>query len=209
MDPRRAAHGQRRLAATLGVRVLAERRAAARRPRTCAATQRPQTAHLPVPSLPRRAARPAARSLGQRAWRAACRAAPDGASLPSARCRASTADLRFSPPTASLALRLQRAAHHLASEFSVRVRGELTEAQRRGILGGVLDRGTALDVEAARPPAARAPIAGTRSSRAAAAARTCASSSSARRALVSRVLRTRFGPLDARARVSRAGSFAS
>ena len=46
-----------------------------------------------------------------------------------------------------LALKLQRAAHHLPCEFSVRVRGELSDAQRQGVLGGVLDRGAALAVE--------------------------------------------------------------
>jgi len=42
--------------------------------------------------------------------------------------------------------RLQRAVHDLASEFSVRVRGELSELQRDGVLEGLLDRGTPLRV---------------------------------------------------------------
>ncbi|HEX9140250.1 MAG TPA: S4 domain-containing protein [Steroidobacteraceae bacterium] len=45
-----------------------------------------------------------------------------------------------------MAARLQRAVHDLASEFSVRVRGELSEAQRAGALQGLLDRGTPLRV---------------------------------------------------------------
>ena len=46
-----------------------------------------------------------------------------------------------------LAARLQRAVHSLTSEFGVRVRGELSEAQRQGILGGALDSGAQLAVE--------------------------------------------------------------
>ncbi len=46
-----------------------------------------------------------------------------------------------------LAVRLQRAAHKLNSEFSVRVRGELTEVQLTGVLEGTLDRGVRLEVE--------------------------------------------------------------
>lgn len=46
-----------------------------------------------------------------------------------------------------LAARLQRAAHGLSSEFSVRVRGELTEQQLEAIREGMLDRGVRLQVE--------------------------------------------------------------
>ena len=46
-----------------------------------------------------------------------------------------------------LAARLQRAVHSLRSEFGVRVRGELSETQRQGILGGALDSGAQLAVE--------------------------------------------------------------
>jgi 23S rRNA pseudouridine2605 synthase len=45
-----------------------------------------------------------------------------------------------------LAARLQRAVRSLASEFSVRVRGELIEQQIEGVLGGVLDSGEKLAV---------------------------------------------------------------
>ena len=46
-----------------------------------------------------------------------------------------------------LAARLQRGVHALASEFGVRVRGELRAAQLQGVLGGVLDSGAQLAVE--------------------------------------------------------------
>jgi 23S rRNA pseudouridine2605 synthase len=45
-----------------------------------------------------------------------------------------------------LAARLQRGVHALSSEFSVRVRGELSDAQIRGVLGGELDSGARLTV---------------------------------------------------------------
>jgi 23S rRNA pseudouridine2605 synthase len=46
-----------------------------------------------------------------------------------------------------LAARLQRRVHQLSSEFSVRVRGELTEQAVRGVLEGILDSGERLHVE--------------------------------------------------------------
>jgi len=46
-----------------------------------------------------------------------------------------------------LAARLQRGVHALASEFSVRVRGELSDTQLQGILGGQLDSGAPLAIE--------------------------------------------------------------
>ena len=46
-----------------------------------------------------------------------------------------------------LAAQLQRRVHALTSEFGVRVRGELSEPQLRGILGGELDSGAHLMVE--------------------------------------------------------------
>jgi 23S rRNA pseudouridine2605 synthase len=51
----------------------------------------------------------------------------------------------------ALGAKLQRAAHHLSSEFSVRVRGELTQEQKQGILEGVLDRGDRLSVDSCEP----------------------------------------------------------
>jgi len=46
-----------------------------------------------------------------------------------------------------LAARLQRAVRAQVAEFSLRVRGELSEAQQTGILAGQLDRGIALQIQ--------------------------------------------------------------
>jgi 23S rRNA pseudouridine2605 synthase len=46
----------------------------------------------------------------------------------------------------ALAMRLQRAVHALAMEFSVRIRGELSVQQQQAIREGLLDRGSALRV---------------------------------------------------------------
>jgi 23S rRNA pseudouridine2605 synthase len=46
-----------------------------------------------------------------------------------------------------LVVRLQRSVHSLSSVFSIRVRGELSEAQLAGVLGGELDSGVRLAVE--------------------------------------------------------------
>jgi 23S rRNA pseudouridine2605 synthase len=106
----------------------------------------------------------------------------------------------------SMALRLQRAAHYLPCEFSVRVRGELTEVQRRGVLSGVLDRGAALEVELCEPSGG---VAANRWYK------VCARGGSGKdvrqlferqAALVSRVLRVRFGPLALERRIAR-GAF--
>ncbi len=51
----------------------------------------------------------------------------------------------------ALAEKLQRAVRSLVAEFSVRVRGELAEAQLSGVLEGVLDRGARLEVLACSP----------------------------------------------------------
>jgi 23S rRNA pseudouridine2605 synthase len=94
-----------------------------------------------------------------------------------------------------LAMKLQRAARHFASEFSVRVRGELTEVQRRSILSGVLDRGTGLTVERCEPAG------GEGANRWYSLIARGGSGKDVRQlferqaALVSRVLRTRLGPL--------------
>lgn len=95
----------------------------------------------------------------------------------------------------ALALRLQRAVHALSSEFSVRVRGELTAVQLEAIRGGALDAGAPLQVE--RCEAAG----GEGSNRWYALAVRGASGKEVRQlferaaALVSRVLRTRLGPV--------------
>ena len=94
-----------------------------------------------------------------------------------------------------LASRLQRSVRGLESELSVRVRGELLEQQREGVLGGVLDSGEKLRVlgcEAAGGEGANRWYAITARG---------ASGKDVRQlferqgALVSRVLRTRLGPL--------------
>lgn len=51
----------------------------------------------------------------------------------------------------ALATQLQRAVHHLNSEFSVRVRGELPDVALQGVLEGTLDRGARLNVESCEP----------------------------------------------------------
>ena len=95
----------------------------------------------------------------------------------------------------ALALRLQRGVHALVSEFSVRVRGELAEAQRAAVLRGELDSGVALEVQ--RLEAAG----GEGTNRWYALAVRGASGKEVRQllerqgALVSRVLRTGLGPV--------------
>jgi 23S rRNA pseudouridine2605 synthase len=95
-----------------------------------------------------------------------------------------------------LAARLQRGVHALGSEFSVRVRGELSDLQRRGIAGGALDSGRQLVVE--RCEAAG----GEGANRWYTVALRGASGKDVRQlferqgAHVSRVLRTRLGPLS-------------
>jgi 23S rRNA pseudouridine2605 synthase len=94
-----------------------------------------------------------------------------------------------------LALKLQRAAHHLPSEFSVRLRGELTDAQRQGVMGGVLDRGEELSVASCEAAG------GAGANRWYTLIARGGSGKDVRQlferqgALVSRVLRIRFGPL--------------
>jgi 23S rRNA pseudouridine2605 synthase len=94
-----------------------------------------------------------------------------------------------------LTVRLQRSVRSLSSELSVRVRGELTEQQIEGVLGGVLDSGerlTVLGCEAAG---------GEGANRWYAIAARGASGKDVRQlferqgAIVSRVLRTRLGTL--------------
>jgi 23S rRNA pseudouridine2605 synthase len=103
----------------------------------------------------------------------------------------------------ALALQLQRAARHFESEFSVRVRGELSEAQRRGIVSGVLDRGATLAVARCEPAG------GEGANRWYSIAARGASGKDLRQlverqaALVSRVLRTRFGPVTLARNIAR------
>lgn len=94
-----------------------------------------------------------------------------------------------------LAAKLQRGVKHLSSEFSVRVKGELSEEQIDRILEGALDTGEALAVERCEPAGGEA------ANRWYALEARGASGKEVRQlferqgALVSRVLRTRLGPL--------------
>lgn len=94
-----------------------------------------------------------------------------------------------------LAAKLQRSVRWLASEFSVRVRGELDEQQLQGILSGTLDSGAHLAVERCEPAGGEA------ANRWYALAARGASGKDVRQlferqgALVSRVLRTQLGPI--------------
>ena len=94
-----------------------------------------------------------------------------------------------------LAARLQRAVRALTSEFGVRVRGELSDLQLRGILGGTLDSGAQLAVERCESAGGEA------ANRWYTLRARGASGKEARQlferqgALVSRVLRTHLGPL--------------
>jgi 23S rRNA pseudouridine2605 synthase len=94
-----------------------------------------------------------------------------------------------------LAVRLQRAVRRLDAEFSLRIRGELDAGQLERIGAGVLDRGTALQVLSCVPSG------GEGSNRWYALAARGASGKDVRQlverqgALVSRILRTRLGPL--------------
>jgi 23S rRNA pseudouridine2605 synthase len=51
----------------------------------------------------------------------------------------------------AIAVQLQRTVHRLLSEFSVRIRGELEEHTLQSILEGALDRGVRLHVESCEP----------------------------------------------------------
>ncbi|HTX04285.1 MAG TPA: S4 domain-containing protein [Steroidobacteraceae bacterium] len=94
-----------------------------------------------------------------------------------------------------LAARLQRSVHALSSELSVRVRGELSEQQLAGVLGGVLDSGERLSVQSCEPAG------GEGANRWYAVTAQGASGKDIRQlferqgAIVSRVLRTRLGSL--------------
>ena len=94
-----------------------------------------------------------------------------------------------------LTLRLQRAVRSMASELSVRVRGELSEQQIEGVLGGVLDSGERLAVLGCEPAG------GEGANRWYAITARGASGKDVRQlferqgAIVSRVLRTRLGPV--------------
>ena len=94
-----------------------------------------------------------------------------------------------------LAARLQRAVHALASEFSVRVRGELSDTQIRGILGGELDSGAQLAVERCESAGGEGANRWYRIAVQGASGREVRRLLERQGAQASRVLRTRLGPL--------------
>jgi 23S rRNA pseudouridine2605 synthase len=103
--------------------------------------------------------------------------------------------LELVTPDGALAESLQRRVHRLTSEFGVRVRGELGETQLEGISGGQLDSGAQLAVERCEAGG------GEGANRWYTVAVRGASGKEVRQlferqgALVSRVLRTRLGPV--------------
>ena len=94
-----------------------------------------------------------------------------------------------------LAVKLQRAARHLESEFSVRVRGELSDVQRQAILSGVLDRGAALAVASCESAGGEGANRWYSVSARGGSGKDIRQLFERQAALVSRVLRTRFGPV--------------
>jgi 23S rRNA pseudouridine2605 synthase len=102
-----------------------------------------------------------------------------------------------------LAVKLQRAARHVASEFSVRVRGELSEVQLQGILSGVLDRGTALAVESCESAGGEGANRWYSVTARGGSGKDVRQLFERQAALVSRVLRTRFGPLTLARNIAR------
>jgi len=95
-----------------------------------------------------------------------------------------------------LAARLQRSVRHLSSEFSVRVKGELSEEQIDRILQGTLDSGTALAVERCEPAGGEAANRWYSLQARGASGKDVRQLFERQGALVSRVLRTKLGPLS-------------
>ena len=94
-----------------------------------------------------------------------------------------------------LALRLQRAAHALASVFGVRVRGELTASQHQAILGGELDSGAQLEVHGCESAGGEGLNRWYTLSARGASGKEVRQLFERQGALVSRVMRTHFGPV--------------
>ena len=94
-----------------------------------------------------------------------------------------------------LAARLQRAVHTLASEFSVRVRGELSDTQMRGILAGELDSGAQLAVESCESAGGEAANRWYRIAARGTSGREMRQLLERQAVRVSRLLRTRLGPI--------------
>jgi len=94
-----------------------------------------------------------------------------------------------------IAARLQRAVRRLASELSVRARGELTEQQIAGVLGGVLDSGDRLAVLGCEPAGGEGANRWYTITARGASGKDVRQLFERQGAIVSRVLRTRLGPL--------------
>ena len=94
-----------------------------------------------------------------------------------------------------LAARLQRGVHALASEFGVRVHGELNEAQLQGVLGGELDSGAQLAIERCEPSGGEGANRWYQITARGTSGRELRRLLERQGAQVSRVLRTRLGPL--------------
>ena len=103
--------------------------------------------------------------------------------------------LELVTPDGELAARLQRAVHALASEFSVRVRGALSEEQLAGVCGGTLDSGEELAVERCEAAGGEAANRWYTLSVRGASGRQVRQLFERQGALVSRVLRTQLGPV--------------
>lgn len=102
-----------------------------------------------------------------------------------------------------LAATLQRAIHSLPSELSVRVRGELNEAQVSGILEGTLDRGARLQVESCEASGGEAANRWYTIVARGGSGKDVRQLFERQGALVSRVLRTRVGALELDRHLSR------
>jgi len=94
-----------------------------------------------------------------------------------------------------LAAQLQRGVHAFSSEFGVRVRGELSDTQRQGILGGELDSGAHLAIERCDAAGGEGANRWYQIAACGASGREVRQLVERQGALVSRVLRTRLGPL--------------
>lgn len=95
----------------------------------------------------------------------------------------------------AVAERLQRSVRRLESEFSVRVHGELSDSQRKQIREGVLDRGT-LEVKALDASGGEAANRWYTVQARGASGKDIRQLFERQGALVSRVLRTRLGPIQ-------------
>jgi 23S rRNA pseudouridine2605 synthase len=94
-----------------------------------------------------------------------------------------------------LAERLQRGVHALSSEFGVRLRGELNDTQLQGILGGQLDSGAHLAIERCEAAGGEGANRWYQIEARGVSGRELRQLLERQGAQVSRVLRTRLGPL--------------